>query len=100
LIDWFAALDRGTCRLGVAGAILSAETAQKCLDHGADFVLIGKGAIIHHDFARRAMADPAYHAPPFPHSRDHYRSEAVSDTFVDYIARTWPQYVAEEAVEA
>jgi 2,4-dienoyl-CoA reductase-like NADH-dependent reductase (Old Yellow Enzyme family) len=100
LIDWFAALDRGTCRLGVAGAILSAETAQKCLDHGADFVLIGKGAIIHHDFARRALADASYHAPPFPHSRDHYRSEAVSDTFVDYIARTWPQYVAEEAVEA
>ena len=52
LIDHFAALPRANTRLGVAGKIMDAATAQRCLEHGADFVLIGRGAMLHHDFAR------------------------------------------------
>jgi 2,4-dienoyl-CoA reductase-like NADH-dependent reductase (Old Yellow Enzyme family) len=93
LIDQFAAVPRGDCRMGVAGKIMSAATAKDCLDHGADFVLIGKGAMLHHDFPSRAMADTGFQALSFPQSRDHYNAEGLSNNFVDYVARTWPEYV-------
>jgi 2,4-dienoyl-CoA reductase-like NADH-dependent reductase (Old Yellow Enzyme family) len=94
LISRFAALDRGPCRLGVAGKIMTAAEAQKCVDHGADFVLIGKGAMLHHDFADRAMADRDFAAVPFPVPVEHFRQEGLGQRFIDYIAQTWPQYIA------
>ena len=39
-----ASLRRGDTRLGVAGKIMGTATAQACLDHGADFVMIGRAA--------------------------------------------------------
>lgn len=55
LIDAFTGLDRGTTRLGVAGKIRSAAQASWCLERGADFVDLGRAAIVHHDFPRRAL---------------------------------------------
>jgi 2,4-dienoyl-CoA reductase-like NADH-dependent reductase (Old Yellow Enzyme family) len=52
-------MDRGSVRLGVAGKIMTAEEAQACLDAGMDFVLIGRGAILHHVYPCLAMADSA-----------------------------------------
>lgn len=95
LVDWFAALDRGSCKLGVAGKIMSGETARTLLGHGVDFVLIGKGAMVHHDFARQALAAEAFEAQPFPLSRDHYRREGLGESFISYVAQTWPDYVAD-----
>ncbi len=95
LIDFFTGLERGNCRLGVAGKIMNAATAQKCLDHGADFVMIGRGAMLHHDFASRAIADPAFAAVPFPVTRAYFRNEGLGDAFIDYVASTWPSYVAD-----
>jgi 2,4-dienoyl-CoA reductase-like NADH-dependent reductase (Old Yellow Enzyme family) len=94
LIDQFAAVPRGDCRMGVAGKIMSTATAEDCLTHNADFVLIGKGAMLHHDFPKRAVADAAFEAVSFPQTRDYYNAEGLSDGFVDYVARTWPEYVA------
>ena len=50
----------GECRLGVAGKIMTTEEAQACLDAGMDFVLIGRGAILHHNYPLLAMADPSF----------------------------------------
>lgn len=95
LIDWFAKLDRGATRLGVAGKIFSAASAQACLDHGADFVFVGRAAILHHDFAARAVSDPGFVAQRFPVSRDYLRSESVGPNFIDYLATQWPNYVSD-----
>lgn len=97
LIDLFTDLPRGSCRLGVAGKIMSARTAQECMDAGADFVLIGRGAILHHDFAARALADPEFHSAALPVTRDHLRAEALGDAFIDYMASSWNGFVAEPA---
>lgn len=94
LIDQFTDLPRAGTRLGVAGRILSALDAQWCLDQGADFVTIGTGAIIHHDFARRAAADPAFVAIPRPVTREHLAAESLSPSFIDYLATTWDDFVA------
>lgn len=45
LISWFTELDRGTARLGVAGNIPGASEAVQALEMGANFVLIGSGAM-------------------------------------------------------
>lgn len=92
LINLFTALPRGTTRLGVAGKIMDGAKVQACLDAGADFVLVGRGAILHHDFARRVIADPAFAATPIPVTRDHLRIEGLGEAFVDYMA-SWKGFV-------
>ncbi len=95
LIEHFTRLDRGTTRLGVAGKILDATTARRCLEHGADFVLIGRGAMLHHDFARRALADADFAAIARPVSRAHLEAEGLGPAFIGYVASTWKSFVAD-----
>ena len=72
---------------------MDAPRAQACLDRGADYVLIGRAAILHHDFPNRAIADPDFASIALPASRDHLRAEAVSPRFMDYLATTWSDFV-------
>jgi 2,4-dienoyl-CoA reductase-like NADH-dependent reductase (Old Yellow Enzyme family) len=95
LIDHFAALPRGNTRLGVAGKIMDAATAQRCLEHGADFVLIGRGAMLHHDFARRALADGGFASIERPVTRAHLQAEGLGPVFIDYVANTWKNFVSD-----
>jgi len=94
LIEHFAALDRKATKLGVAGKIMDAAGAQRCVDAGADFVLIGRGAMLHHDFARRALADSAFCCIERPVSRAHLQAEGLGPTFIEYVTSTWPRFVA------
>lgn len=95
LIDWFTDLPRGATRLGVAGKVMTAEQAQACLDAGSDFVLIGRGAILHHDFPNRAR-DAAFQPIALPVTREHLMAEGLSPTFVEYM-KNWAGFVAEPA---
>lgn len=93
LLDFFVDLPRHDTRLGVAGKILSAAQARECLDAGADFVLIGTGGILHHDFAARAVADPDFASVPHPVSAEHMRAEAIGPAFLDYLSTGWDDFV-------
>ncbi|MDH4390152.1 MAG: NADH:flavin oxidoreductase [Aquabacterium sp.] len=95
LIDHFAALPRGQTRLGVAGKIMDTATAQRCLDHGADFVLIGRSAMLHHDFASRALADAAFECVQRPVTRAWLEKEGLGPAFIGYVASTWKNFVTE-----
>lgn len=92
LIEHFTSLERGKTRLGVAGKIKSAATVQACLDAGADFVLPGRAAILHHDFAARCLADPAFECIATPVSRAHLKAEGLGEAFIGYMA-TWAGFV-------
>lgn len=94
LIDHFVDLPRHGARLGVAGKVLSAADAAWCLDRGADFVSVGMGAILHHDFAASAVADAGFTAITPPVTRDHLLAECVSPTFVDYLGQGWEGLIA------
>lgn len=94
LIEHFTDLPRHGAALGVAGRVLSAEDARWCLAQGADLVTVGTGAILHHDFAARALADPAFEARQRPVSREDLRAEHVGPAFVDYLAAGWKDLVA------
>ena len=93
LIDQFTRLPRGAVRLGVAGKIRTAEQARWCMEHGADFVDLGRAAIVHHDFPRRAV-DADFAMAQLPVTREHLRTERVGEDFIDYLDAGWPDFVA------
>ncbi|HWF01236.1 MAG TPA: NADH:flavin oxidoreductase [Caulobacteraceae bacterium] len=100
LIDWFAELPRGATRIGAAGKLMSGADCRCVLEHGMDFPVLGRAAILHHDFARRVEADPDFRAASLPVSREHLRRERLGEAFLGYMAG-WKGFVAEdEAVEA
>ena len=99
LLSYFTELPRGQVRMGAAGKIMSAADAEAVIAAGCDYVLIGRAAILRHDFPERVRRDPAYTSPPLPVSRDHLREEALSEAFIEYMRR-FPGFVAqEEALE-
>jgi 2,4-dienoyl-CoA reductase-like NADH-dependent reductase (Old Yellow Enzyme family) len=100
LINHFAEIPRNGCRMGVAGKIMDAETVANCLNHGSDFVFIGRGAMLHHNFPERVAEDEAFRSVPYPVTRAYFNAEGLSDRFVDYVAQNWPDYVVKEVQEA
>src|SRR5262249_5887563 len=84
LMSFFTALPRGAVRLVAAGKIVSGADAAKVLAAGMDFVVIGRSAVLHHDFARRVATDPAFVPVPIPVSPEYLRGEGLSDIFVKY----------------
>lgn len=92
LLDIFATLPRKNVRLGVAGKLYSAKEAHDAIDGGADFAILGRGAILHHDFPRLAIADPAFAVRDTPVSPAVLHEEGLSDAFVNYM-RNWQGFV-------
>lgn len=100
LLSFFTDLPRGRTRLGVAGKIMTPATAAELLAAGADFVLIGRAAILHHDFPRRAQADPGFVPVPLPVTEAYLADQGLGRRFLRYMA-TWDGFVAPaETVEA
>jgi len=93
LFSWFTDLPRHGVRLGAAGKIMSARTAATLVEEGADFALIGRAAILHHDFAARALADPTFAARPLPVTLDYLAAEGLGARFLRYIT-TFEGFVA------
>ncbi len=94
LLDWFTELERGSVRLGAAGKIKTGAGARKALECGLDFVVIGRGAILHHDFPGLVEADPGFEPVSLPASEDHLRKEGLGEAFIAYM-RGWKGFVQE-----
>ncbi len=99
LAAWFTDLPRGDTRLGVAGKIMTAATAAEMLGLGADFVLIGRAAILHHDFPIRVRLDPGFEPVALPVTADYLSDQGLGRRFLRYMA-TWDGFVAREAAPA
>lgn len=96
LASYFAELERGDVRLGAAGKIMSAQDARDVLDAGFDFPVIGRAAILHHDYAKRVAADPNFTPIATPVSTQYLHNEGLGPAFVNYM-RTWAGFVEEAA---
>lgn len=94
LLDIFAALERGSTRLAAAGKIYSAADARWAIENGADMAVIGRGAILHHDFPRRVAADQDFAVRALPVTPAELQAEGLSDSFVGYM-RNWPGFVTD-----
>jgi 2,4-dienoyl-CoA reductase-like NADH-dependent reductase (Old Yellow Enzyme family) len=93
LLAWFTDLERGNVRLGAAGKIMTGPAARKCLEAGADYVVLGRAAILHHDFPLRVLANPDFASMPLPVPSEHLRAEGLGPAFLEYM-RTWKGFVA------
>ncbi len=93
LLDYFTEIPRGDVRLGVAGKLYSAADAAYALENGADFVLPGRGAILHHDFPLRADNDANFTSTSLPVSDTYLREQGVGDAFLGYIEGQWPDFM-------
>ena len=93
LMSWFVDLDRGPTRLGVAGKIRTGRRAAQMLEDGADFVLVGRAAILHHDFPVRVAGDDEFEPVPLPVTADYLAAEGLAPAFIDYM-RGWRGFVA------
>lgn len=96
LASYFTELERGDVRLGAAGKIMSAGDARDVMAMGFDMPILGRAAILHHDFPQRAAAEAAFAAAPTPVSEAYLRAEGLGPAFVDYM-RTWKGFVADAA---
>ena len=94
LMSLFTALNRGDVRLGVAGKIMSGNDARACLEAGVDFVLIGRAAILHHDYPKLVQADPDFKPIALPVTPEHLMAEGLGPVFVKYM-RNWKGFVAD-----
>jgi 2,4-dienoyl-CoA reductase-like NADH-dependent reductase (Old Yellow Enzyme family) len=92
LLSYFTELERGDVRLGVAGKIHGASDARACLEAGVDFVLVGRGAILHHDFPEQVRNDAEFEMVQIPVTPDYLRAEGLGDAFVRYMSG-WAGFV-------
>jgi 2,4-dienoyl-CoA reductase-like NADH-dependent reductase (Old Yellow Enzyme family) len=100
LIDWFAELPRGATRLGAAGKLMKPDDVRRLIATGADFAVLGRAAILHHDYPQRYAADPDFPPIQIPVTRDYLAREGLSPRFVEYM-NNWKGFVAQdEAAEA
>ena len=81
-------------QLTVAGKIMSAENVRDVLAGGADFVAIGRAAILHHDYPQKVMNDAQFEPIALPVTRAHLANEGLSETFVEYM-NSWKGFVAD-----
>lgn len=98
LMSYFTGLDlKGRVRLGFAGGIATCQDAVRCLDAGADFVAIGKAAIVHHDLPKRLQQNRDFMPQSFPVTANYLRQEGLGESFITYLA-TWPNMVTDHFV--
>ena len=94
LLSYFTKIDRGDVRLGIAGQIRTPEEAQKALASGVDWIMLGRAAILHHDFPLLMQKEPKFQPMTNPVSREHLAKEGLSEKFIEYMA-SWKGFVAE-----
>ena len=96
LMSYFTELERHGTMLGVAGKIRTPEQSEKALTSGVDFVLLGRAAMLMHDFPNRYAANRRFEAVEPPVTEAYLRNEGLSQTFVEYVKPRWPEFVEAE----
>jgi len=93
LLSYFTELDRRNARLGAAGKIGSGPAAVAALAAGLDFVIVGRAAVLHHDFPLKVEADPDFRAISIPVTEEYLRGEGLGPALIAYMRR-WEGFVA------
>ena len=95
LLSYFADLDRKGVQLGVAGKIHDPEDAEQVLAAGVDFVVLGRVAMLHHDYPQALRANPGFQPVRPPVSAAYLEAQGMSPAFMEYMRR-WEGFIAEE----
>ena len=95
LMSYFTELDRHNTRLGVAGKIRTPQEAEATIAAGADWIILGRAAMLQHDFPNRYKVDPSFKPVQMPVSRQYLKNEGISEKFQAYIQPRWPEFFAD-----
>lgn len=95
LLGHFTDIDYGRVKWGVAGKIMTGADVHHVLQAGADFVVVGRAAILHHDFPKLVMSDPDFTSEPTPVSAEYLHNEGLGEAFIRYM-RGWPDFVKKQ----
>lgn len=95
LLSYFTELDRKQVRLGIAGKIRTPAEAERAIADGVDWIMLGRAAILNHDFPLKQQNNPDFMPAGLPASRAHLENEGVSEKFIDYLS-SWKGFVAED----
>ncbi len=94
LLSYFTELERGDVRLGAAGKISRPSDVEYCLEAGCDYVMLGRAAILQHDFPNQLNANPDFEPVSLPVTRDYLRAQGLGEKFLEYMSR-WPDFVSD-----
>ena len=86
LIQHFSELQKGNTRLGVAGNIRTPQDATKAMEENIDWVMLGRAAILNHNFPKLYEEDPEFTPPTVPVSAEYLANEGLSPKFIDYMS--------------
>ena len=83
---------KGGLKIIVDSGIRRGTDVMKALALGADFVLLGRGAILHHDHPEKVAGNADFQPVALPVSPAYLQEEGLSPTFVGYM-RNWKGFV-------
>ena len=92
LLSYFTELKRGNVALGIAGKLRNPKEVNQAMAADIDFVMLGRAAILHHDFPRQMKIDPHFTPIKNPVSADHLRKEGLGEAFITYMSG-WKGFV-------
>ncbi len=93
LLSYFTDLNRKSVRLGVAGKLRTPADIERAMAAGVDWVMLGRAAILHHDYPNRLRADASFTPVSLPVPPLHLVAEGLSPPFVEYM-KSWKGFVA------
>jgi 2,4-dienoyl-CoA reductase-like NADH-dependent reductase (Old Yellow Enzyme family) len=92
LLSYFTELERGDVALGIAGKLRNPEEVNRAMATGIDFVMLGRAAILHHDFPMQMQVDSNFTPVRNPVSADYLRQEGLGENFITYMSG-WKGFV-------
>ena len=92
LLSYFTELERGTIALGIAGKLRNPEEVNQAMAADIDFVMLGRAAILHHDFPRQMKEDVNFTPIRNPVTAEHLRKEGLGEAFITYMSG-WKGFV-------
>jgi 2,4-dienoyl-CoA reductase-like NADH-dependent reductase (Old Yellow Enzyme family) len=92
LLSYFTELERGDVALGIAGKLRNPDEVNRAMAAGSDFIMLGRAAILHHDFPLQMQADQNFTPVRNPVSADYLRAEGLGEAFITYMSG-WKGFV-------
>ena len=86
LLQHFSELDKGDTRLGVAGNIRTPQDATRAMEANIDWIMLGRAAILNHNFPVLYSENPEFETPTIPVTADYLAREGLSPKFISYMS--------------
>lgn len=93
VLSVFTGLDRGETRVGASGKIMTGAQADRALEAGCDFIMLGRAAILEPNAPQLFAEDANHRGPQTPVGFDYLRRQGLSETYINYLSVDHPNLV-------